>query len=161
MYEPAEDTFMLLECCKSLKNKTILEIGCGTGIISKYLLKSNKVMSTDINPLVVKYCKSHKLNVIQSDLFENIKDKFDYIIFNPPYLPKDKEDNDITLYDKNIIPRFLKQAKSHLNKNGKILIIWSSLNNYKPLLKKLKYKFKTIKTEKFFFETLEVLECKN
>ena len=79
-----------------LKNKDFLELGCGSGIIS--LLASRKgafVTATDINNIALDYLKKAsfenqlKVDVIDSDLFKNLKNKsFDYIIINPPYYPK-------------------------------------------------------------------------
>lgn len=79
-----------------LKNKSFLELGCGSGIIS--LLASKKeaiVTASDINEIALDYLKTasekNKLSVdcVYSNLFENITKKtFDYIIINPPYYPK-------------------------------------------------------------------------
>jgi len=79
-----------------LQNKTFLELGCGSGIIS--LLASKKgavVTASDINKTALEYLKnaSEKNNLevtpIYSNLFENLQEKhFDFIIINPPYYPK-------------------------------------------------------------------------
>ena len=79
-----------------LENKTFLELGCGSGIIS--LLAAEKkalVTASDINQIALKFLvinseKNHlKVTTIYSDLFENLKNlSFDYIIINPPYYPK-------------------------------------------------------------------------
>ncbi len=79
-----------------LQNKTFLELGCGSGIIS--LLASKKgaiVTASDINKTALAYLEKasdkNQLNVscIYSNLFENLQGKqFDYIIINPPYYPK-------------------------------------------------------------------------
>ncbi|MFA4953146.1 MAG: hypothetical protein WC584_02910 [Candidatus Pacearchaeota archaeon] len=60
--------------------------------------------------------------------------RYDLIIFNPPYLPEDKrelqESKIATTGGKNgseIINNFLIQAKSCLNKNGKIFLLTSSM----------------------------------
>ena len=57
VYEPAEDSWMM---CKYLPNDlgSVLEIGCGSGIISIHLAKKgNSVTSVDINPKSVKAAK--------------------------------------------------------------------------------------------------------
>ena len=79
-----------------LQNKTFLELGCGSGIIS--LLASKKgaiVTASDINKTALAYLEKalekNQLNVscIYSNLFENLQEKqFDFIIINPPYYPK-------------------------------------------------------------------------
>ena len=69
--------------------------------------------------------KGIPISVQQSNLFKNLDEKFDTIIFNPPYLPSDPKLKDLTLdggkkgYE--LIQKFLKQAKKYLEKNGIIL----------------------------------------
>ena len=53
VYEPAEDSWMM---CNYLPENldSVLEIGCGSGIISIHLAKKgNNVTSIDINPKAV------------------------------------------------------------------------------------------------------------
>ena len=79
-----------------LQDKTFLELGCGSGIIS--LLASKKgatVTSTDINETALKFLEKTsfqndlKINIKKSNLFENIEgESFDFIVINPPYYPK-------------------------------------------------------------------------
>jgi release factor glutamine methyltransferase len=77
----------------SLKNKTVLEPGCGSGLISLYAAKKGAaVTATDINPVAIEFIRKNSdqngvsLTVIQSDLFKNIPgERFDIIAINPPY----------------------------------------------------------------------------
>ncbi|MDY8138858.1 methyltransferase [Aquimarina sp. 2201CG5-10] len=79
-----------------LKNKTLLELGCGSGIISLYASKKGaQVTATDINPKALDYLKKAKdknnlqADILYSDLFDQLTNRyFDYIIINPPYYPK-------------------------------------------------------------------------
>jgi len=81
---------------KKLQNKTFLELGCGSGIISLFASKKGaKVIASDINKTALEYLEKaseeNKLDVtcVYSDLFEKLHGKhFDYIIINPPYYPK-------------------------------------------------------------------------
>jgi len=152
--------------------KTVLDMGTGAGILAEEALKySDYVVAADINPKCVKHINDrfHDNNCIyavQSDLFENVKGKFDLIIFNPPYLPEDKREDQesatATTGGKNgweIIERFLKDAKGHLNKEGKILLLFSSLTNkdkVDELIKKNGFKFQQIDSQKLAFEELFV-----
>ncbi len=179
IYEPAEDSFLLSEVLKdrlpSLLNQNkeliFLEIGAGSGIhletALKIGVKKQNIFSSDINPLVVNHCKILGFNCIKSDLFKKIKGKFDIIIFNPPYLPRNKEEPKESQLattggkkGSEIINKFLKQAKKYLKKDGKILLVTSSLTkdidfgDYKKI---------QIGNEKLFFEELFVWEliCKD
>ena len=114
----------------------------------------------------VKLLKGKGINSKYSDLFSNVKGKFDLIIFNPPYLPEEeKEDLETKLvttggkYGYEILERFFKNAKKFLNKNGKILIVFSSLTNKKKvdsLVKKYGFKIKLLEEKGLFFERLYV-----
>lgn len=81
----------------SLQNKTFLEPGAGSGLISFYAAKQGAVVTaTDINPIAVKYLqKARQLNqvkaeIVLSDLFDDIPPKaFDIIAINPPYYKRD------------------------------------------------------------------------
>ena len=81
---------------QDLNGKTLLELGCGCGIISLYAASKNaKVTATDINHTALDYLKKGvakqqlDVEILYSDLFEQLKNRqFDYIIINPPYYPK-------------------------------------------------------------------------
>jgi len=167
IYPASEDSFLLSETLKKeIKNKNIkfLEIGIGSGIQLQTAkeLKIKEIFGVDINPDAIKHCKSLGFNCIQSDLFQNVKGKYDIIVFNPPYLPLDKQEPKSSRVattggkkGSEIINKFLKQAKEHLAKDGKILLLTSSLTkgiNWQGYNKKL------LSKKKLFFEELYILE---
>ena len=96
VYIPAEDSFLLADYASKQKGR-ILEIGCGSGIVSLSAAaanRANEVIGVDINPAAVECAtknaeKNHLKNCkfLQSDLFANVSGKFNVILFNPPYLP--------------------------------------------------------------------------
>ncbi|EQD26204.1 methyltransferase, partial [mine drainage metagenome] len=96
VYPPSDDTFLLMESIKPGKN--VIEIGCGTGLISVFCAKTgSNVTSVDINPLALNCTENNArlnsvtVNTVISDLFEKIDDAYDTVIFNPPYLPSDDD----------------------------------------------------------------------
>lgn len=165
IYEPAEDSFLLAKHVKKYAKGKVLDLGTGSGFLAEVALESTKdVLASDIQEEVVAYVKKKGIHCIQSDLFSNIKGKFNLIIFNPPYLPfedlEDEESRLITTGGKlgnEVLSKFLKEAHNHLEKDGKILIIVSSLTPHvDKLLKKYKFKLKTLEKMKVFFEELIV-----
>src|SRR5262249_19238283 len=91
-------TRLLLNYIKQmpLKERSFLEIGCGSGLISIYAAKKGaKVTATDINTVAIESLKKNssknniELSVIESDLFQNIPVRqFDIVAINPPYYKK-------------------------------------------------------------------------
>ncbi|MBT4376165.1 methyltransferase [archaeon] len=172
IYEPAEDSHLLsgvlekeisslLDLNSNLK---VLEIGIGSGIQLRKLKEFGvkNISGVDINPEAVKKSKDLGLNVWESDLFSRVKEKYDLIIFNPPYLPKtENEDEESELITtggnegSEIINEFLKQAKEHLEKDGKIFLLISDLTKG---INWLNCKKRLIDEKKLFFEKLEVWE---
>lgn len=178
IYEPAEDSYLLSEVLEKEiptllagnSNLKILEIGSGSGIQLKALLhlgvKIENIFGCDINSDAILHCQNLGFNVINSDLFSEIKDKFDLIIFNPPYLPKNKDENEDKdsqlattsgIKGSKLINKFLKKADSFLNPNGKIFLLISNLTRG---IRWRNYQKKLIATKKLFFESLEVWELK-
>lgn len=92
-------TTILLEFIKSLNltNKSVLELGCGCGIISLYSAKMGAtVTASDINTVALEYLKRATVEnnidvlILESNLFDNIsKEHFDFIFINPPYYAKE------------------------------------------------------------------------
>ncbi|MEK6875547.1 MAG: HemK2/MTQ2 family protein methyltransferase [Nanoarchaeota archaeon] len=176
IYQPAEDSYLLQKAISNyLKKKKInkfLDMGSGTGILARTAIingiKKENIFLIDINKEAIKQLKEKfpKSEVIKSDLFSEIKDKirFDLIVINPPYLPEDKrEDKESGIATtggkkgSEIINRFLKQAKNYLNKNGRILLLTSSLTKG---IEWNGWKKKIINKEKLFFEELVVWEVR-
>ena len=166
MYEPQEDSFLLLKHIKSYASGYVLEIGTGSGILAQEAVKYSNVVAVDIDKKLIKKLQKENKNpgikFIFSDLFSNVDGKFNLIIFNPPYLPSGKiKDKDLDGGTKGseVIARFLYHAKRYLREKGKILLLCSSLNeNIEELFMKYEYKFKKIDEQKMFFEKLFIYE---
>jgi release factor glutamine methyltransferase len=172
IYEPAEDSFLLISALQKtdLKNKNVLEIGTGSGIIALFAARFAKsVLAVDINPEAIKCAKENaarnkikNIEFVKSDLFKNIEEKFDIIIFNPPYLPDDALTKDIALDGgkdgRKVIERFLKDAPKFLNPRGKIFLLESSLSQYEKTLAHFK-NAKIVARQKFDWEELVVIKA--
>ena len=83
---------------------SILDIGTGSGCIAitiKKLLPDSKVTATDISKEALEVAVdnsklvNNQIEFIQSDIYSNIKKKYDCIISNPPYIRKDEPIMDI------------------------------------------------------------------
>ena len=167
VYHPSDDSYLLLSAIKIDGRKKALDMGCGSGIIALHMAKSgNDVVAADISKPAIKNTifnaglNNLKIDTIQSNLFKNIKEKYDIIVFNPPYLPTINEDIswDGGIKGLNIIQPFLETAKKHLFKNGVIYIVISNLTDMKKMIadNSAEYNFEVISYKRIFFECLYV-----
>ena len=175
IYEPREDSFMLEKWVKMLSKGKVLDVGTGSGIQAIAALdKAESVIAIDIQEEVVENMKkliaenNYAITVKKSDLFKSILEKFDVIIFNPPYLPQDPGINDETIYGGKegyeVVVKFLKQARYHLNPDGFILFLFSSFTNKKKVdktLEELKYTWSELEVKGVDFEKLYVYKAWN
>jgi len=104
----------------------ILDIFAGSGCIGLAILKHVKNATVFFAD---KYQYFDSPNFIKSDVFSNVKDKFDYVFANPPYIPKTNKNRiqkSVLQYEPKTalfggqdgffyIKKFLKQAKRYLN----------------------------------------------
>ena len=154
IYEPSEDSFLLGKYVSKLSKGRVLEIGVGSGYLMEVALnKTKNVKGVDIDKEAVKFCRDKGFDVIYSDLFNNVKGKFDVIIFNPPYLPQDKNmKKHKDLFGGKpgceVIESFFNDVDKHLNEKGEVLILFSNLTNKKKIdsiIKENKFKFELLK----------------
>ena len=181
VYEPAEDTELLAKHVNPSQDSEVLDMGCGSGIISIIAARNGaKVTASDLNQSAFKNTQlnaaQHQVRVktVQSDLFQNLPDKYDYVYFNPPYVPSEAEDEKLRqkhpqlskAWDggeqgRQVIREFIKQLPKHLKKNGQCLLVVSSKNDLHWALDQLSKHNMTarvIDEEHLFFETLHLLK---
>ncbi|MEK6848132.1 MAG: HemK2/MTQ2 family protein methyltransferase [Nanoarchaeota archaeon] len=179
VYLPREDSHLLAKAVaeylgnldkKELLSLKVLDMGSGSGIqvenCLKYGVEKKNILCVDIDKEAVELLMDKGFRAVESDLLKDIQEKeFNLIVFNPPYLPDDENDAGLDTGggEKGIETtiRFLRQAKKHLNKNGKIFIVASSLADLNELMRqteKAGYKIKKISEKKLFFERIEVWE---
>ena len=119
-------------------------MGTGSGIqavTAAEKVEVTEVTAVDINPNALEAAKrmankngvSYKIRFKESNLFNSIEDKYDWIIFNAPYLPTEDNIIDVALdggaNGNEVVSCFLEDAKQHLIKNGQILLVYSSLSS--------------------------------
>ena len=147
---PRDETEILARKAIDIINKnnlkSALDIGTGTGILACTIAKYNTLSNAtalDVSEKALKIAEeniknlglSKKVKVLKSDLFENVDEKFDLIVSNPPYIPLSEKatiqkevtfDPELALFTKDakgleFYEKIIKEAKNYLNKNGYLL----------------------------------------
>lgn len=138
-----------------------------------------KVTAADINPQAVAHALQNGVETYLSDLFEPLEEngfkdillqKFDMIIFNPPYLPT-REDEKIPgvlnyAFDggatgRETITRFIEKAEFCLKEDGVFLLLISSMSGLGEVateMKKNNFSCTIVAEKKLPFEKLYVLK---
>ncbi len=176
IYEPAEDSFLLL-CAADLAKGRVLDLCSGSGIVGlRAAQRADEALLIDVNPKAVAHMRKEILSrglkncsAVVSDLYENLgKEKFDFIFANPPYLPCEckggvckelhscggKHGYEITL-------RIIKGLRDHLAEHGRAFLITSTaydVDVVRDAITKAGFSFRKMGSEKFFFEELGLLE---
>jgi len=182
VYEPAEDSFLFAENLVVKKGETVLDVGTGCGILGIIAAeKAAGVVAVDINPHAVRCAKENaKLNgvvdkmfFVCGGLFAPIKteEKFDLILFNSPYLPSEPSENKSWLErawaggvaGRQVIDRFICEAPKYLKKDGRILLMQSTLSNVDKTLRRFEESgLRTsivVKRALPFFETIVLVKA--
>ncbi|MCS7122786.1 MAG: methyltransferase [Candidatus Micrarchaeota archaeon] len=159
IYYPDEDSVFLLEVSLEIGARKFLDMGTGTGLIAiEYKTKypESYVVGADISQEAIRYAESRAKDIgiqvkfILSDLFENINERFDLIVFNSPYLPDDGMEYDPTVIDRGVVRRFMEMAPNYLNPEGKALILTNNLTHIQT------EGWKLYRSRRLFFEELRI-----
>ena len=145
--ETEELIYKVIEYVKASNknNFKILDLCTGSGIIAITLKKeleqvSVDIIASDISEKAIEVAKENAkfhdatIKFIQSDIFNNIADKFDIIVSNPPYIDRKDEvtmQDNVLKYDPHLAlfaeeegmyfyRKIIEQANDYLNKNGVI-----------------------------------------
>lgn len=115
----------------------VLDLGTGSGIGALFAARwAARVLATDINPEAARNAQINawvnhlesKIETRVGDLFEPAREeKFDVILFNPPYYrgtPRDLYDH--AWRSPETFDRFLRELPAHLTENGRALVVLSS-----------------------------------
>ena len=154
-WEPrdTESLRQLIRDTSLVQNKTVLEIGTGTGLISLCCLRAgaSRVVATDINPAAI---ANVRFNVEQLQLDERLElrtvplddpgafsivgetEQFDLIISNPPWENQRPQSIDqYALYDEDfaLMRSLLAGLKEHLAPGGKALLAYGCVDAIKTL----------------------------
>lgn len=173
VYPPGQDSYLLLEAIAvvPVEGKEVLDMGTGSGILGlSCAMRGARVTLTDIDELAIQHLLNAanvlglKVEAKQSDLFSNVNGRFDFVLFNPPYLPSETVEDwtiDGGPTGTTLTKRFLHELPSHLKKDGAAFLLVSSLNDPPSILREYpQFRFSQMATRSLFFEELQVLRVR-
>ena len=122
------------------KGKTLLDMGCGCGPIGIYASYLGfDVDMCDINKRAINLAKeslknqNKKANVFFSDAYQNVSNKYDFILSNPPIrVGKEK------LYE------IVMKAKDYWKSNGEVWLVVRKDKGALSLIKDMKFKYESV-----------------
>jgi len=119
------------------KFNNAIDIGTGCGVLTFYMLKLGieNICATDINPNALYSFKkdlekqglSDKVLLQEGSFFSGLKDKFELIVFNPPWIPGKPN----TIIDKGIYYKesmwdsFFAEVINHITIGGRLVVLFS------------------------------------
>ncbi|WP_244403845.1 class I SAM-dependent methyltransferase [Pyrolobus fumarii] len=119
-----EGTRLLVENARVPEEGTVLDLGCGYGVIGITLAKAYprlRVYMVDVNPRAVELARvnakhngvADRVVVLHGDLYEPVKGhRFDAIITNPPLAA-----------GMDVVERIVREAPEHLNQGGSLQMV--------------------------------------
>lgn len=171
VYPPSEDSLLLIRSFHVIPGERVLELGCGSGIVSLHCAKAGaEVTAGDINPSAVKLTKKNAqrnnldVEVLLTDVYSGVAGKFDTVVFNLPYLPVD---DDVPLAEAwsggedglGPLPRMFEGVDTYCNEGWRFIVVVSSLMDENKLDSLLSpYKVEVLGELSLFFEKLRVLQ---
>jgi release factor glutamine methyltransferase len=124
---------------QDLSDKTFLELGCGSGLISIVAAKQGAhVTSLDIsknaldNTIMNAQLNKVRLHAVHSDLFNNAPpQKFQWIVINPPYYPHPFNHENSYAWNcgenHEYFERLFESLRAYINRQSKVLMVLSDV----------------------------------
>lgn len=111
---------LLLKCLEVNQGETVLDVGCGYGPLGLSLVKAYGVEATmvDINNRALDLARQNaernkvEATIFQSNIYEQVKGKFDHVISNPPIRA-----------GKQVVHEIIEKSKDFLGIGGDLTIV--------------------------------------
>ena len=175
VYQPAEDSGLLAAATvDSLSDPDlVLEVGTGSGWVAEQVTAETgaRVVGSDLNPHACRQARERGVEAVRADLLNPFSDEvFDAVLFNPPYLPTepDNEWDDWMEHalsggedGRRLIVPFLHTVGRVLAPGGAVYLLVSSLTGYDivvELADEAGFSVDEIAQESYPFEVLSILK---
>lgn len=154
------------------KGASLLELGCGTGLISIIAAKAgSEVTATDLSSKAIENIKLNtrqqgvSIHIIQSNLFESIEKKtFDWIVINPPYYARTPaNEEEIAWYageDFDYFHRLFASLLDYMHDTTQVIMVLtkgSDISRISTIGSKNGFEFELLKEKDVFFDEKDFL----
>ena len=163
-YPPSEDTFLLCDYIEGLYGEAALEVGSGSGYITRILERRfGLVACTDISHCILANQTYRAENRICCNAADALRGQFDLIVSNPPYLDADPirfQDTDGGSEGMQVSCMFVRSAAPLLRRGGQMAVVSSSLSRHDRLMEtaeSMGMRARIAMRKKLFFEDLFVV----
>lgn len=152
-------TELLLQNLPEKISGSVLDFGCGAGVIACYLQKKHADLNVDLVDINAYALASAKLsllknelegNVFPSNVFSDISKKYNILLSNPPF--HSGKNTDYTAAES-----FINQSTQYIKKQGYLSIVANKFLKYEPLLEGAFTHLQMVKENNKF----KVLSCFN
>ncbi|WP_276261464.1 HemK2/MTQ2 family protein methyltransferase [Haloglomus litoreum] len=141
VYRAAEDSQLLATAAVARvgRDDLVLDLGTGSGYVGRKVAEAcgARVVASDLNPHACRRARDEGLPAVRTDMVSGFRDDtFDWVLFNPPYLPtpEDQEWDDWMERalsggedGRAVVDPFLASVRRVLAPGGHALLLVSSL----------------------------------
>ena len=174
VYQPAEDSALLAEAAidDMTHPECVLEVGTGSGWVAEQVADETdaRVVGSDLNPHACRQARGRGVAAVRADLTGPFAaDSVDAVLFNPPYLPTDPDNEWGDWMEhalsggedgRRLIRPFLADAGRVLTADGAVYLLVSSLAGYEvvvDLAREAGFAATELRQDSYPFEVLSVL----
>lgn len=175
VYDPAEDSRLLAEAAvdRLETGDVTLDVGTGSGYVASTVAAETgaTVYGCDVNPHACRRARNAGVPVVRTDLVSGFRDgTFDWVLFNPPYLPTPPEVEGDDWMEaalsggedgRRVVDPFLDSVRRVLAPDGRVLLLVSTLTDINAVSERAAANglgAEEVASESFPFERLVVLE---
>ena len=174
VYQPAEDSALLAEAAieDMAAPDRVLEVGTGSGWVAEQVADETdaRVVGSDLNPHACRQARDRGVAAVRADLVAPFAaDSVDAVLFNPPYLPTDPDNEWGDWMEhalsggedgRRLIRPFLADVGRVLTADGAVYLLVSSLAGYEvvvDLAREAGFATTELRQDSYPFEVLSVL----
>jgi len=153
-------------------NKSLLELGCGTGLISIICAREGAIVTaSDLSQAALNNTttniKSNEVSVdtVQSDVFDNLSGKtFDWVIINPPYYAKSPSNESELAWNCGehfeFFEKLFKKLRHHIHSKTNVIMVLTlgcDLKNIFLIARNHGFEFELIEERNVLFDGKDFL----